>query len=173
MSLWTCWFATTLNGMLVRAFRSSVVTTPCTLSIARPPSLYTVDKWESTFSLSLPDVHNLFEEGVGISSTEVAGEAVLTVSIVETIGVAEVTGITDGPFPVTRTPFFPILDKSSSFLDLIFAYMSLLNLVIISVRMEYLLKKKKKEHSKENWYWQSHTLTKLTLTLFFFNTESS
>ena len=60
------------------------------------------------------------------------------------MGVAEVTGVTNGPFPVTQTPFFPMLDKGSSFLDLIFAYMSLLNLVVISARMEYLLKKKKK-----------------------------
>ena len=90
-----------------------------------------------SFSLSLPDVRNLFEEGVEISSTEGAGEAALTVSTVETMGVAEVTGVTDGPFPVTQTPFFPILDKGSSFLGLIFAYMSLLNLVVISARMEY------------------------------------
>ena len=90
-----------------------------------------------SFSLSLPDVRNLFEEGVEISSIEGAGEAVFTVSTVETMGVAEVTGVTDGPFPVTQTPFFPILDKGLSFLGLIFAYMSLLNLVVISARMEY------------------------------------
>ena len=83
-------------------------------------------------------MHNLFEEGVGISSTEVAGEAVLTVSTTEMMGVADVTGVTEGPFPVTRTPFFPMLDKGSSYLDLIFADMSLLNLVVISARMEYL-----------------------------------
>ena len=57
---------------------------------------------------------------------------------------AEVTGVTDGPFPVTRTPFFPMLDKGSSFLDRIFAYMSLLNFVVISARIEYLQKKKKR-----------------------------
>ena len=70
-------------------------------------------------------MRNLFEEG----------EAVLTVLTAEMMGVAEVTGVTEGPFPVTRTPFFPMLDKGSSFLDLIFVYMSLLNLVVISARM--------------------------------------
>ena len=90
----------------------------------------------------MPDTRNLFEEGVGISSTEVAGEAVFTISTVEIIGVAEVTEVADGPFPVTRTPFFPMLDKGSSFLDRIFAYMSLLNLVVISARIEYLQKKR-------------------------------
>ena len=53
------------------------------------------------------------------------------------------TGVTDRPFPVTRTPFFPMLDKGSSYLDRIFAYMSLLNLVVISARIEYLQKKKR------------------------------
>ena len=52
------------------------------------------------------------------------------------------TGVTDGPFPVTRTPFFPMLDKGSSYLDCIFAYMSLLNLVVIFARIEYLQKKR-------------------------------
>ena len=54
---------------------------------------------------------------------------------------AEVTRVTDGPFPVTQTPFFPMLDKGSSFLDRIFTYISLLNLVVISARIEYLQKK--------------------------------
>ena len=83
---------------------------------------------------------------------EVAGEAVLTVSTAETIGVEEVTGVTNGPFPVTRTTFFPRLDKGLSFLDRIFAYMSLLNLVIIFARIEYFKKKKKKR-------WQRGTET--------------
>ena len=59
------------------------------------------------------------------------------------------TGVTDGPFPVTRTLFFPMLDKGSSFLDCIFAYMSLLNLVVISARIEY-LQKKKVEKGRKN-----------------------
>ena len=117
---------------------SSAVTSPCARSTARPPSLHTIGGWKSAFSFSLPDTRNLFEEGVGISLTEVAGEVVLTVSTTETIGVAKVTRVTDGPFPVTRTTFFPRLDKGSSFLDRIFAYMSLLNLVVISARIGYL-----------------------------------
>ena len=112
---------------------------------------------------------NLFEEGVGISSIEVAGEAVLTVSIAETMGVADVTGVIEGPFPVTRTHFFPMLDKGSSFLDLIFVYMSLLNLVVISTRIEYL----KKRHRKAKLILTTSHLTRLTLTHFFFNTKSA
>ena len=128
---------------------------PYARSTTRPLSLHTVDQWESTFSLSLPDTRNLFEERVGISSTEVAGEAVLIVSTVEMMGVADMTGVTEGPFPVTRTPFFPMLDKGSSFLDLIFTYMSLLNLVVIFARIGYLKKKKRKKGTKKkNWYWR-------------------
>ena len=59
------------------------------------------------------------------------------------------TGVTKGPFLVTRTPFFPMLDKGSSFLDLIFAYMSLLNLVVISARIEYLKKKEKEKGAQK------------------------
>ena len=98
----------------------------------------------------------------------VAGETVLTVSTVETIGVAEVTGVTKGPFPVTRTPFFPMLDKGSSFLDLIFAYMSLLNLVVISARIEY---SGKKGRRKARLILMTSQLTRLILTLFFFYTK--
>ena len=98
-------------------------------------------------SLIVPDSRrvriSLFKEGVGISSTEVAGEAILAVSTPETMGVVEAIGVMNGPFPVTRTPFFPMLDSGLSFLDLIFAYISLLNLVIISTRRKNLLKKKK------------------------------
>ena len=103
-------------------------------------------------SFSLPNRCGLFDEGVGISSTEVAGEAIHTVSKPETMGVAEATRVTEGPFPVTRTPFFPMLDKGSSFLDLIFAYVSLLNLVVISARRKHLFKKKKSKCLKESQY---------------------
>ena len=81
--------------------------------------------------------------------------------------VADVTEVIEGPFPVTRTPFFPMLDKGSSFLDLIFAYMSLLNLVVISARMEYF----KKVHRKAKLILMTSHLTRLALTLFFFNTK--
>ena len=93
----------------------------------------------------------LLEEGVGISSTEVAGEAARTFSTLETMGVAFAAGRTDGPIPVIRTPFLLIFAKGSSFLDLILAYMSLLNLVVISEE-----KKKKNlrnpKYTRENQY---------------------
>ena len=61
------------------------------------------------------------QAGVGISLTEVAREAVLTVSELETIGVTEASGVAEGPFHVTHTVFFPRLDSSSCFFVLIFA----------------------------------------------------
>ena len=81
------------------------------------------------------------EAGVGISSTEVAGEVVLTVSVPETMGVMKAGEVTEGPFLVTRAVLFPRLESSSSFFDLILAYMSLLNLVI-SAKGKHFFKKK-------------------------------
>ena len=76
--------------------------------------------------------------GVGSSSTEVIGEAILIVLVTETMGVTETEGVMEGPFPVTRTVYFPMLDNSSSFFDLIFAYISLLSLVVIFARRKHL-----------------------------------
>ena len=112
--------------------------TPCALSTASLSSPHTVDESESAFSFSLPDMRGLFDEGVEISSTETVGEVVLTVSTPEMTGVTEVTGVADGPFPVTRTPFFPILDKGSYFLVLIWANMALVNFVVMSARRKHL-----------------------------------
>ena len=102
--------------------------------------------------------------GVGISSTEVAGEAVLAVSVPKTMGVMDSIGVTEGPFPMMRTVLFPMLDDGSSFFDLIFSYMSLLNLVVISTKRKTLVKKKKTQV-----YTRESILTNLTLTLFFLN----
>ena len=65
---------------------------------------------------------------------EVEGDAVLVVSALETTGVIEVTGTAGEPLPVMCTAFFPILDRGSSFFALILAYISLLNLVVISAK---------------------------------------
>ena len=73
-----------------------------------------------------------------------AGEVVLTVSVPETMGVLEAGGVTEGPFLVTCIVLYPRLDNGSSFFILIFAYISLLNLVFISAKGKHLLKKKKK-----------------------------
>ena len=75
---------------------------------------------------------------MGISSTEVAGDVVLVVSVLRIDGLTRANGVTGGPFPVTRTILFPKLDSGSSFFDLIFAYLSLLNLVVIPARGKYL-----------------------------------
>ena len=81
----------------------------------------------------------LFEVGVGISSIEVVGEVVLAVSVLEIMGVMEADGVTKRPFLVIHTVLFPRLDSDSSFFILIFAYKSLLNLVVISARRKRLL----------------------------------
>ena len=82
------------------------------------------------------------EAGVGSSSIEVEGEAVLVVSAPEATGVIEVAGTAGEPLPMMRTVFFPIFDNGSSFFALILAYMFLLNLVIISARGRSVKKKK-------------------------------
>ena len=63
---------------------------------------------------------------------ETVGEAVLVVS--EAMEGTMLSGMEAEPFPVTRTVFFPKLDRGSSFFDRIFAYISLLNFVVISAR---------------------------------------
>ena len=70
-----------------------------------------VDVRESTFSLSLDDKRGHLEVGVGSSSMEVEGDAVLVISAPNTTGVIEVTGTAGEPLFVMRTAFFPILDR--------------------------------------------------------------
>ena len=99
--------------------------------------------------LPLSVKRGLFKIGVVISSTEVAGEVVFVVSIPRTAGLTVTVGVTGGPCPITRTIFFSRLDNGSFFLDLILAYISWLNLVIIpkkkKKKKENIVKKKKKE----------------------------
>ena len=92
-----------------------------------------VNVHESTFSLSFDDRRGRLEAGVGSSSMEVEGDVVLVVSAPDTTRVIEVTGTTGEPLSVMRTVFFPILDRGSSFFALL-AYISLLNLVVISAK---------------------------------------
>ena len=141
-SLWTWRVATSLKDALEKTFKSSAVKTLCTLSTTSSTSSQTQNEWESTFSFHLSVMCGFLEVGVGILSIEVAGEAVLAVLVSETIGVTEAVGVTGGPFFVTRTTLFPMLDNGSSLFDLIFAYMSLLNLVVIPARGKHLKKKK-------------------------------
>jgi len=68
-----------LEGMLDRTLSSSVVKASCTLIRARPASSHTLDERESAFSLPLSTTRCFFGRGV-ISSTEVAGDAVLVAS---------------------------------------------------------------------------------------------
>ena len=119
-------------------FKSSAVTTSCALSIASLLSSQTQDEQESAFSFLLSVTRDLLEAGVGISSTEVAGEAILTISELEIIGVTEAGGVAEGPFLVTRMVLFLRLESGSCFFVLIFAYKSLLNLVVISAREKHL-----------------------------------
>ena len=87
-----------------------------------------VDVWGSAFSFSFKDRQGLLETGVGSSSIEVEGEAVLVVSVLETTGVMEVAGTAEEPLLVIHSVFFPIFESGSSFFTLILVYMSLLNL---------------------------------------------
>ena len=52
------------------------------------------------------------------------------------------------PLSVIQTDLVPMVDRGSSFLPLILAYISLLNFVIISARGKHLSKKKKKKERK-------------------------
>lgn len=85
---------------------------------------------------------------MGSSSTEVDGEAVLVTSVPETRGVTEAGGVAERPFPITRTVFLPMLDKGSSFLALILAYISLLNFDVITVKRKTLATKKSTRKEK-------------------------
>ena len=123
-----------------------------------------MDDREPTFSFSLSATCGLLEPRVGISSIDVVSEAVLVVFVAETMGVTKLRGLKDGPFPVTHTAFFLKLDSGSSFLDLIFAYMSLLNFVVISARRKHLTGDPKCTRVEL-------TLTRTILTFFALNTD--
>ena len=124
-----------MEGIPEKTFKSSAVMTSFALSTANPALSQTLDGWESAFSFPLSAKRGFFKMGVVISSTKVAEEAVFIVSV---LGIARVTG---GPFLTMRTVLFPILDSGLFFFDLIFTYMSWLNLVIISAQRKHLLKK--------------------------------
>ena len=57
------------------------------------------------------------------------------------MGVTEASGVIEGPFPMMHTVLFLRLDSGLSFFDLILAYMSLLNLVVISAKGKHLKKR--------------------------------
>ena len=102
----------------------------------RQPSIVPNTRWMGIgLLLSFVGQAWFLQDGRVISSTEVAEEAVFIVSV---LGIARVTG---GPFLTMRTVLFPILDSGLFFFDLIFTYMSWLNLVIISAQRKHLLKK--------------------------------
>ena len=143
-----------MMGTPKKTFKSSAVTNPCPISTASLSSSQIVDRKESAFCFSLLDKHGLLEAGVGISSTEVASKAILAVLVLETMGVMETVEVTEGAFLVMRIVLFPMLDNSSSFFHLIFTYMSLLNLVVISTKRKTLVKKNKNKpkYIQENRY---------------------
>ena len=122
-----------------------------------------VDVRGSTFSFSFEDRRGCLEAGVGSSSIEVEGEAVLIVYVPEATGVIEVAATAGEPLLMMCTIFFPILDNGSSFFVLILAYMSLSNLVVISARGTRV---------KKIYIYVRRVLKRLRLTLFSFNTKS-
>ena len=76
-----------------------------------------------------------------ISSTKVAGEAVLVISV------SRVARMTETPFSTTRIALAPRLERRLFFLALILVYIPWLNFVVIPTRGEHLLKKKKKTYT--------------------------
>ena len=100
-----------------------------------PTSSQTLEGLESTFSFYLSPTLSLLLRGVS-SSTDGVGDAALAV-----MGVGEEgsTARIGAPLSVIRMDLVPIADKGSSFLFLILEYMSLLNFVVISARIEQLL----------------------------------
>ena len=122
--------------MLKSTLRSSVVTAEWALAKARPTSSQKLDVWENIFFFPLVSVLYLFGGGVS-SSREVAGEAVLVA-----LG-TEVAGVIGVLFSTTHTTFFPRLERGSFYLAFILAYISRLNLVVISTCPKVCVKKKK------------------------------
>ena len=92
-----------------------------------------LDEWEVAFSFPLSTTRCLFGSGV-ISSTEVAGEAVIIGSV------TGVEGVTETLFSTMRTTLLPRLERGSFFLALIFAYIPWLNLIVISAKEKHLKK---------------------------------
>ena len=85
MSLRMCRPTSSLEGTPKRALKSSVVKASCALVSARLASFQTLDNRESAFPFPLSATHGFFMCGV-ISSTEVAGEAVLVALGMEVAG---------------------------------------------------------------------------------------
>ena len=101
------------------AFISLVVKVSYARANATPASSKILDDRESALSFNLSLVHRfLLRRGI-ISSTKVAREAVLVVSMPRVAGVA---GVTEVPISTTRTILALRLEKGSFFLALIRAY---------------------------------------------------
>ena len=101
------------------AFISLVVKVSYARANATPASSKILDDRESALSFNLSLVHHfLLRRGI-ISSTKVAREAVLVVSVPRVVGVA---GVTEVPISTTRTILALRLEKGSFFLALIRAY---------------------------------------------------
>ena len=125
-----------LEGMPKKTLSSPTVKASFALVNMRSESSQTLDEWEVAFSLPLSAIRCLFENGV-ISSIKVAGEAVLVGSV------TGAGGVTKTPFSIMHTVLFPRLEKGSFFLAFIFAYIPWLNFVVMSMKENHLLKKKK------------------------------
>ena len=102
------------------------------------------------------------------SSSEVAGKTVLVA-----LG-TKVAGVIGVPFSMTCTTFFPRLERGSFYLAFILAYISRLNLVVISTCPKVCVKKKKKQQQQqqkgENGKNEENLKAKLT---FFFNLDGT
>ena len=100
------------------------------------------------------------------SSNEVAGKVVLVA-----LG-TEVAGVIGVPFLMTCTTFFPRLERGSFYLAFILAYISRLNLVVISTCPKVCVKKKKKQQQQKGENGKNKENLKAKLT-FFFNLDGA
>ena len=75
------------------------MTTSCAFSTTRSAFSQILDTQELAFSFPLSIKRGLLEIGVGISSTEVIGEAVLVASVLRTAGATRAARVTGGGGP--------------------------------------------------------------------------
>ena len=135
-SLWRWQPTTSLGDVPENTFFSSAVKVSYALASATPLLSQILDEWELALSFPLSLVRCLFQRGM-ISSTEVAGEAVLVVLV---LGVA---GVTEVPLSITRIVLAPRLERGLFFLALIRVYIPWLSFIIILTKGKHLLKNKK------------------------------
>ena len=157
-SLWKWRLTTSSVGTLESTFKLSMLKISWARAMETPASSQMLKGLQSTFFFCLSPVLGLLCRGVS-SSTDKVGDAIPTVT---GVGVEGNVARMGAPLSVIRTDLVSRANRGSSFLLLIWVYMSLLNFVVISARREHLLIFIQVSTKRA-------TLTNLTPTLFSFN----